>query len=300
MLYGLALVVAAHCLWGVFPLYFNALGDIPPLEVLAHRIVWSVVFAAIIITVTRRTQWIGQLLKTPKTIAFFLLSALLIAVNWGTYIYATTSGHNISASLGYFINPLVNVFLGTIFLHERLRPVQWLSVALVACGVIYLTVSQGELPIISLILPISFALYGLVRKVAPLGSLEGFTLESALLTPFALVYLGYLASLDQLFFAYGPVNTDLLLIAAGPMTAIPLLLFAAAARKLPYSVLGIAQYTSPTIQFILALTVFKETISMEQIITFTMIWTAVLLFTLESILYYRRIKLATNARAGVK
>lgn len=290
MLYGLIQVLSAYLMWGLFPLYFNELLSVSALEILSHRIVWSVVFAIVVLIATIGLGWLRDILHKPKTLLYFAVSSILIAVNWGTYIWAVTHNMIIDASLGYFINPLITVLLGALILKERLRIGQWGCIALAFFAVAYLTYCRGHLPLISLVLACSFGLYGLVRKTAPLGSLQGFTLESLFLMPLALVYMGYLAYNQNLVFLHAPEHINWLLIAAGPITAIPLLLFAAGARKIPYSVLGITQYSSPSIQFLLGVFFFHESFGQEQLITFSLIWTAVALFTVESIRWYQQIK----------
>ena len=290
MLYGLIQVLTAYLLWGLFPLYFNELLSVPALEILSHRIVWSVLFALIILLGTIGLGWLRDVCAKPKTLLYFAVSSLLIAVNWGTYIWAATHNMIVDASLGYFINPLITVLLGALILKERLRPLQWLCISVALVAVAYLTYCRGHLPLISLVLACSFGLYGLVRKTAPLGSLQGFTLESLFLTPLALLYIGYLGYTQELVFLNTSTQINVLLIAAGPITAIPLLLFAAGARKIPYSVLGIAQYSSPSVQFLLGVFFFHEPFNTDQMITFGLIWLSVALFTAESIHWYHQLK----------
>ncbi len=295
MIRGLTFVLSAYLLWAMFPLYFKALGIVSALEILSHRIVWSLVFALIVLFFLRRWQWIKLIRINPKILLYFGASSLLIAINWGTYIWAVLNGVVIDASFGYFINPLVTVLLGSICLREKLRKMQWISVGLAALAVLFLSLCRGSIPVVSLVLATSFAFYGLVRKVAPLGSLEGFSLESAILFPFALGYLIYLGAIDQMVFWHADAHIDWLLLAAGPITAIPLLLFASGARMIPYSILGIAQYSSPTIQFVMAITLFGEPLSMEQLFAFGLIWIAVALFTGESIWWYKKLKETKNS-----
>ena len=298
MIGGLVFVLSAYLLWAMFPLYFKALDCVSALEILSHRIVWSLVFAVIVLFFMRRWHWIRQLFLAPKILLYFAASSVLIAVNWGTYIYAVLSGVVIDASFGYFINPLVTVLLGAVCLREKLRPTQWVCVGIAAAAVLFLTITRGNLPLISLVLAVSFGLYGLVRKVAPLGSLEGFSLESAMLFPFALGYLVYLAATGEMVFLNHSASIDWLLLAAGPITAVPLLLFASGARRIPYSILGITQYSSPTIQFFMAIYVFNEPLSMTQLFAFGLIWIAVALFTAESILWYRKLKKTQIVKAS--
>lgn len=230
---GVLFTLAAYLLWGLFPLYFHALQDVSALEILAHRIVWSLVVTAAILMALRRGEWIRGLVKEPRTLAIFTGSALLIGLNWGTYVYSIVSGQTIEASLGYFINPLMSVALGALFLGERLSKAQLGAVALAAAGVLYITISTGTAPFLGLVLAASFALYGLIRKLAPLGSLEGMALENVILAPFALGYMFWLLERGELLFATEGWDVKTLLLLAGPITTIPLLLFASGVRRIP-------------------------------------------------------------------
>ncbi len=295
---GILYTLGAYVLWGAFPLYFHALADISAAEILAHRIVWSLAFVALLLLAMRRWAWVKDAFSSPKVLLIFTCSSFLIAVNWGTYVYAIVSGRTLEASLGYFINPLMSIALGSVFLKERLRPVQYAAVALAAVGVAWITWQTGNAPWLGLALAGSFALYGLVRKVAPLPSLEGLALETVILTPIALGYLACLAAEGNLAFASASSGTQWLLAAAGPITCIPLLLFAGGVRRIPYSVVGIIQYTSPTIVFLIATFWFKEPFSLTLFIGFVIIWCSVALFAGDSVRHLAQQKKTANDRAA--
>lgn len=273
----------AYALWGVFPLYFKALQEIAPFEILVHRMVWSLVFLAVVLVVRRHWSWLGSTLRQPKVLAGFAASALLLSSNWFIYIWAVNNGRVVDASLGYFINPLFNVLLGSLLLHERLRAVQWTAVALAACGVAWLTWQGGGLPWIALLLAATFALYGLLRKTAALGTLEGLALETLLLFPLAAIYLVLLTLEGRNSFATASPGTQWLLAAAGPITAIPLLLFAAGARRIPLSLLGLLQYIGPTLQLLLGVWLYHEPFGGMRLAGFALIWSALAVYSLEGL-----------------
>jgi len=280
---GVVHTLLAHTLWGLFPFYFHALSAIGADEILAHRIVWSLVFVLGLLTVKRKWRWIVPAVTNRRTMLLFCASSLLVATNWGIYVYAIVSGRTLEASLGYFINPLVSVAIGALVLGESLRRVQREAIALAALAVAWITWSTHQMPILGLGLAISFGLYGLIRKIAPLASLEGFALESALLTPLALLYMGHLSHAGTFAFALSDTATQLWLLASGPITAIPLLLFASGVRRIPYSLAGILQYESPTLVFLIGIFCFHEPFSPALFLGFLGIWTAVSLFTIDSL-----------------
>jgi chloramphenicol-sensitive protein RarD len=296
---GVLYAAGAYFLWGLFPLYFKALQHVAATEVLAHRIVWSLVVVLALLALKGAWSWIRPLAQQPRVLARFAASALLIALNWGLYIWAVTSGHVIDSSLGYFINPLVNVLFGAALLGERLRPVQWAAVALAALGVAWLTWSAGALPWIGLVLAFTFASYGLLRKTAPLGSLEGLALETALLFPVAAAWLGWLIWQQQASFTSGDPLTLVLLVAAGPVTALPLLLFAAGARRIAFSTLGMLQYIGPTLQFAIGVWLFREPFDAARGLGFALIWAALAIFSLESLLWLRSRARAVRENAAL-
>ena len=278
---GLALGVGAYTLWGVLPLYIHLLKGVPALQVLAHRVLWSLVLLAVIIVIFRRARPIFAAAR-GRTLLLLLGSALLIAVNWIVYIWAVQNDHVLEASLGYFINPLINVALGFAFLGERLRRIQGVAIAIAAAGVRVLAVSGGGALWISLALAISFGLYGLLRKVAAIDALGGLTIETLLLAPFSLALLVHASQAGTGAFGQ-TTHLDLLLILAGVVTAAPLLMFAAAARRMPLATLGLLQYIAPSLQFAEAVLVFGEPVRTVHIATFALIWTGCALYAFDSI-----------------
>ena len=271
MPFGILATFAAYFLWGLFPLYFHALQGIGALEILAHRIIWSLVFITIVVVAMRRTAWLKGALMTPKVLGVFCLSA-----------------RTIEASLGYFINPLVSIALGSLFLRERLRRPQQAAVVLAGVGVLWITWTTGVAPWLGLMLAVTFGLYGLIRKIAPLGSLEGMVLESLLLTPAAAAWLWFLWSDHELAFISADLTTQILLVAAGPVTAVPLLFFASGVRRIPYSTSAVIQYVSPTMVFLIGVFAFGEPFSKGMLVGFLIIWAAVALFLGEMLLFARR------------
>ena len=285
---GILSGIGAYLMWGFFPIYFKALSAVPALQIMFNRVVWSFLFLSILILL--RAEWprFKAVARQPRNLLIYALSAVLLATNWLVYIYGVNAGQVIETSLGYFINPLLNVLLGVIFLRERLRPLQWLPVGMAAAGVAYLTAQYGALPWIALALAFSFGFYGLIKKVAPLGALHGLTLETAILFLPALAYLLLVQS--QGSGAYGQLgwNVTLLLAISGVLTALPLLMFANAARSIPLSLLGLLQYIAPTCQFLLGVYLYGEPFSQSQLVGFAIIWSALLIFWVEGALNNRR------------
>jgi chloramphenicol-sensitive protein RarD len=281
---GIINATLAFLCWGLFPIYFHALQEVPAGQILAHRVVWSLLFLAIVLTVRRQWKWLPEVLRRPRVIASFVASAFLLSANWLVYIWAVNNGHVIEGSLGYFINPLVNIMFGYLLLKERLRAGQWAAIALAALGVAWLTWQTGSVPWIALILAGTFGGYGLMRKTAALGALEGLSFETMVLFPLALGYIIWLSAHGDNGFANSASGTTRwLLIAAGPITAIPLLLFASGARKIPLAVLGMLQYISPTIQFLLGVWLFHEAFTAERLVGFVLIWSALALYAAEGL-----------------
>jgi chloramphenicol-sensitive protein RarD len=249
--------------------------------VLVHRVLWCLLFLLAILALRRQWSWLAQVARQPRVLGAFLASSVLLSINWVTYIWSVANGHVVDASLGYFMTPLVSVALGYTVLHERLRRPQWVALSLAVLGVAWLTWQAGRLPWIALVLASSFGVYGLLRKVAQLGALEGLTLETLLLMPPAVVALAWLSSLGRTSFPVPDMATNLWLIGVGPTTAVPLLLFGAGARRLTLTTLGILQYLSPALQFMLGLWVFHEPFSSERGIGFAFIWAALVLYSLD-------------------
>ena len=295
--YGILCTFIAYIMWGLFPFYFHALSGIGALEILAHRVVWSLVFIVLVIIAMRRTAWVRPALTNRRVMLVFTASALLVGANWGTYVYAIVSNHTIEASLGYFINPLVTILISSIFLRERLRGVQKAAVALAAVGVAWITVTKGVPPYLGLALALTFAFYGLIRKIAPLGSVEGLTLESLILTPLALGWLGWLTLQGELAFTQVSTTTELLLVAAGPITAVPLLFFAAGVRLLPYSTTAVIQYVSPSMVFLIGVFAFDEPFTLPMLVGFLFIWAGVALFLGETWIVSKRERSAARREA---
>jgi len=271
-------------------LYFKAVASVAPLEILAHRALWSFVVPAVLVAFLGRWAELGRELRSGKLLFMLGLSTLFIAANWAVFIYAVISGQVLQASLGYFINPLVNVLLGVVFLRERLRFCQTLSILLALTGVLVLAGFVGEVPWIALTLALTFGLYGLMRKIMPVDGLVSLTVETLAMTPVALAYLIYLAAARH--GAGNSLGTLGLLALSGPVTTIPLLFFGAAARQLRLSTMGILQYLSPTLQFLLAVVAFQEPFSAAQIVSFGCIWTAIGIYTADSYRAVRQDRLA--------
>ncbi|MFZ6648304.1 EamA family transporter RarD [Undibacterium sp. TJN25] len=280
---GILFASTSYILWGLFPLYFRALHEFAPIEILLHRMLWSLLFLSIVLLLRRQWSWLRDVIRQPKLVAGFAVSALLLSGNWFIYIWSINNGHVIDASLGYFMTPLVNVLLGFLLLHERLRPGQWLSVAMAACGVLWLAVQAGHVPWIGLALALTFGSYGLLRKTAKLGALEGLSLETLLLFPLAAAYLSILSNQGQSHFGDAATTSQIMLLAAGPITAIPLLMFAAGARLIPMATLGLLQYISPSLQLILGVWLFKESFDGERLIGFVAIWAALAVYSVEGL-----------------
>ncbi|GAP12477.1 RarD protein [Longilinea arvoryzae] len=284
---GIGSAALAYALWGLIPIYFKAIQTVPADQILAHRFVWSFLF--LILLVILRRDWPAlRASLTLRTFLIYLGAGLLLAINWGLFVWAVNNGHVLEASLGYFINPLVNVVLGVVFLRERLRPLQWIPVALASAGVLYLTISFGRLPWIALGLAFSFGLYGLVKKLAPLGPLPGLTLETGSLFVVALGYLIAVEIHGAGSFGHTTPQLSLLVALSGIVTAVPLLLFAIGARRVSLTTLGLLQYTSPTLQFLTGIFLYHETFTAERLIGFCAIWLALILFSAESLITARR------------
>lgn len=279
---GVGLGLGAYLIWGFLPLYMKAVGSVPATEILAHRIFWSVLLLGGVVTALRRWSAIAALLRAPRTLGVLLLTALLIAGNWLTYIWAVNAGHVLDTSLGYFINPLVNVALGVLVLRERLRRAQLAAVALAGIGVASLAIAVGSLPWISLVLAFSFGLYGLLRKIAPVDPLTGLFAETALLAPLCLAYLGWLAAAGASSFG-ASAGIDLLLVLSGLLTAAPLLMFAAAGKRLRYATVGLLQYVAPTIQFLLAVFLYGEALTGAHLVTFALIWAGLAIYAADAL-----------------
>ncbi len=277
ILYG----IGAYVCWGFFPIYWKSLHQVPATQLIGHRILWS--FLLLIAVILFTGQW-GEFRKTinSKVIRIYSIAAVLIGINWLVYVWAVNANYIVETSLGYFINPLLSVLLGVIFLKERLRIAQWIPVILASLGVAYLSYVYGRLPYIALTLSVSFGLYGLVKKISPLGPLHGLTIETGILCLPALFYLIFVQSNSTGAFLHTGLTSDLLMIGAGLVTTIPLLMFATAARLIPLWVVGLLQYIAPTLQFIIGVFIYKEPFSHEQLIGFSIVWIALIIFLVEN------------------
>ena len=272
-------------IWGLSPVYWKEIHFVPALEIILHRVVWS--FFVLLPVVIFRGRWaeLVSVLKNRKYLLILGVTSIFVSGNWLTYIWAVNHNHLLQASLGYYINPLVNILLGMIFLKERLRRIQWLAVILAGAGVLFLTFFYGVFPWISLFLAFSFGFYGLIRKVVQVGSLIGLAVETLLLAIPSIVYLVYLSSVQGGSFLATGIKTDMLLVGAGVVTALPLLLFTVSARRLNLSTVGFMQYIAPTCMFLLGVLIYREPFSTAQVVTFLLIWSALILYSIDSVLH---------------
>ena len=277
----------AYVLWGAFPIYFALLDAVSPIEVVAHRIIWTLVFLIIVITIAKTWRSVKRALNT-KTILILLAAAVFISINWLFYVYAVATDQVVQASLGYFINPLISVALAVILLRERLRITQWVAVVIAVVAVAVLTVSYGSVPWISLVLGFSFGMYGLLKKVANVGSTESLAIETAALAPFAFALMGLWEWNGQAAFVLDGWQISILLVLLGPVTALPLLAFGGAATRIPLSTLGLLQYITPILQFALGVYVFNEAMPTSRWIGFFIVWTALVVFSIDAYRHSRQ------------
>ncbi|MFZ5884228.1 MAG: EamA family transporter RarD [Chloroflexota bacterium] len=278
ILYG----IGAYALWGFFPIYWKSLHDVPALQVIGHRIGWSFVLLAAYIVLSGQWRDFRSAAFHRKTVGIYAIAGILLSFNWLIYVWGVNAGFIVETSLGYFINPLLSVLLGVIFLRERLRPWQWVPVGLAAVGVGYLTFVYGRPPWIALSLAFTFGFYGFVKKLSPLGSLYGLTLETGIVFPAALAYLLFVAVNGSGAFLHNGMQVDLFLIGAGLVTTVPLLMFASAAKQIPLTVVGLLQYIAPTLQFLIGVLVYKEPFDFAHFIGFAIVWAALIIFGIES------------------
>ena len=295
---GFVLGFLAYAMWGIFPLYWPLLEPAGAIELLAHRVAWSALIMIVLAVALRRRQALLRILRTPRVLVLLLCASAVISVNWGVYIWSVTHEHVVESSLGYFINPLVTVLMGVMILGERLRPLQWTALGIAAAAVVGLTIAEGRAPYIALVLAFSFGTYGLLRKKADVGAVEGLTVETALLAPLATGYLVWLqASGDGQAFSEGPGHFALL-VSAGLITAVPLLCFGGAATRVPLTTLGLLQYVAPTIQFLLGITVGGEPMSVSRWVGFAFIWAALVLFSVDTVRSRRQPRAVLEASAA--
>lgn len=287
---GIIYAVAAYSLWGALPVFWKALQAVPATEIIGHRMLWSAITMLIVLRYKYHWKWLRGAVKKPVTLLIFSATACLLAVNWLTYVWAVNSGMIVDASLGYFINPLLTVLLGVIFLRERPRLWQWTAILVAAIGILYLTINFGAFPWIGLTLATTFGLYGLLRKTATLNAVEGLWLETAILFFPALAYLIYLESLGVSSFGHIEVTISVFLILTGGVTILPLFFFVAAAREISLTSLGLLHYIAPTLQFLLGIFVYGETFSTMRLIGFVFIWIALMIYSIDGIVAGRKKK----------
>ncbi|HET6627410.1 MAG TPA: EamA family transporter RarD [Nocardioidaceae bacterium] len=295
---GFILGAAAYAMWGLFPLYWTLLEPAGAIEILAHRVFWSLaVMAALVVVLRRRTQFIA-LVANPRTRMILVIAAVVIAFNWGGYIWGVNNGHVVETSLGYFINPLVTVLMGVFIIGERLRTLQWVAMGIAGVAVIGLTVELGRPPWVALLLAFSFGSYGLAKKKANAGAVESLALETLVLAPLALGYILFLTAQGTSTFASAGTGHTLLLLSTGIFTAIPLICFGAAATRVSMTTLGLLQYLAPTIQFALGVFVFDEPMPHARLLGYALVWVALAIFTVEAVNHRRRqLRLTTEASA---
>jgi len=279
---GVIYAACSYVAWGLFPIYWKALSEISPINLLAQRVLWSLVVALLITTFQQRWNIVGPALRNPKTLGLFVASGFLLGINWLVYIWTVQAGLVVESSLGYFINPLINVLIGVLFLHERLRMSQLVAIIMAALAVLYLTFNYGSFPWAALTLAFSFGGYGLLRKVASLESADGLTVETSVMAIPALIYVLYLSATNQPVVGDNSLSTWLLVACSGLITTIPLLLFASGARRVTMVTLGLLQYISPTLQFILGVFLYHEELTRERLIGFILIWIALIIYSGES------------------
>lgn len=286
---GFLYALGAYAVWGILPVYWKWLQQVPAGQIIGHRISWSFILLITFIFATR--QWREFRAKiNRRVLVIYSIAGCLLSVNWLVYVYGVNAGFIVETSLGYFINPLLSVVLGMLFLGERLRPAQWLPVCLAACGVVYLTVTYGSLPWIALTLAFTFGIYGLVKKISPLGSLYGLTLETGFVFLPAICYLAFTDIQGRGALGHDGLQIDALLAGAGVVTIIPLLLFASAARRITLSMVGIMQYIAPTLQFLIGVFVYKEPFTHSKLIGFILVWIALIIFWVEGVFARKKAK----------
>ncbi|MEE8131304.1 MAG: EamA family transporter RarD [Vicinamibacterales bacterium] len=279
--------VGACVAWGLFPVYWKQLVDVPGLQLVSHRFIWSFVMLVGLVAVTGERASLGRALRGSRRLLAIPTAAVLIGINWFTFLWAVEAGFIVEASLGYFITPLVNVGLGVLLLGERLRPTQWVAIGLAVSGVSYLTFVHGSLPAVALVLAFTFGIYGLIKKTAPLGALHGLTAETGVLVIPAIGYLIYAVRAGDGVFLQQGTAQDVLLVSTGLVTIVPLLLFAWAVRRIPLSLMGILQYIAPTLQFIVGVMLYEEPFSSAQLVGFSLVWMALVLFGVEGVIAHR-------------
>lgn len=292
---GVLLAIGAYTMWGIAPIYFKSIADVSPLEILSHRVIWSFFLLAALLHFGRRWRSVYNVIKDKTKVTYLLFSSVLIGANWLIFIWAVNTNHMLDASLGYYINPLINVLLGMVFLGERLRKLQWFAVTLAACGVLVQLFVFGSVPIVAIALAMSFGFYGLLRKKVSLDAQTGLFIETAVLLPAAFIYLLFIANTPTSNMLDNPWQLNSLLIAAGVITTLPLLCFTGAATRLKLSTLGFFQYIGPSLMFLLAVLIYGEPFSADKAITFAFIWGALAVFSFDGLSNNRKSRKAARA-----
>jgi chloramphenicol-sensitive protein RarD len=285
---GILFGLTAYVTWGLFPLYFPLLKPASALEILAHRVLWTLVFVLVLLALRRRWAWVEAIVRDRRRLLILSVASLVIAVNWGVYVWAVNHGHVVEAALGYYINPLVTVLLGVVLLHERLRRWQWVAVGLGGLAVLVLAVDVGQPPWVALVLAFSFATYGLMKNQVRMPAVESLAVETTMLVLPALVVVAAVTSGGQAAFGHPPLRVTVLMVGMGVVTAVPLLLFGAAASRVPLSTMGLMQYITPTLQFVIGLSVAHEQMSAGRWFGFFIVWLALLVFSLDSLRHSTR------------
>ncbi|EGR0049307.1 EamA family transporter RarD [Vibrio vulnificus] len=284
---GVLLALGAYTMWGIAPIYFKSLAAVSPLEILSHRVVWSFFLLAALLHFGRHWRTVRDVLTSKSKMLYLVTTAILVGANWLIFIWAVNANHMLDASLGYYINPLINVLLGMLFLGERLRKLQWFAVTLAACGVLVQLVVFGSVPIVAIALAFSFGFYGLLRKKVSVDAQTGLFIETLVMLPTAAIYLLFIANTPTSNMLANPSQLNLLLIAAGVVTTLPLLCFTGAATRLKLSTLGFFQYIGPSLMFLLAVLIYGEAFTSDKALTFAFIWGALVVFSFDGLRYRR-------------
>ncbi|EKO3828443.1 EamA family transporter RarD [Vibrio harveyi] len=292
---GVLLAVGAYTMWGIAPIYFKSIAEVSPLEILSHRVIWSFFLLAALLHFGRHWRSVRDIIKNKTKMMFLVSTAILVGANWLIFIWAVNSNHMLDASLGYYINPLINVLLGMVFLGERLRKLQWFAVVLAACGVLVQLIVFGSVPVVAIALAMSFGFYGLLRKKVSVEAQTGLFIETLVMLPAAAIYLLFIASSPTSNMLDNPMQLNTLLIAAGVITTLPLLCFTGAATRLKLSTLGFFQYIGPSLMFLLAVLIYGEPFTSDKAITFAFIWGALVVFSFDGLRNNRKSRKAARA-----
>ncbi|CAH1573603.1 EamA family transporter RarD [Vibrio owensii] len=292
---GVLLAIGAYTMWGIAPIYFKSIAEVSPLEILSHRVIWSFFLLAALLHFGRHWRSVRDIIKNKTKMMFLVSTAILVGANWLIFIWAVNSNHMLDASLGYYINPLINVLLGMVFLGERLRKLQWFAVVLAACGVLVQLIVFGSVPVVAIALAMSFGFYGLLRKKVSVEAQTGLFIETLVMLPAAAIYLLFIASSPTSNMLDNPMELNTLLIAAGVITTLPLLCFTGAATRLKLSTLGFFQYIGPSLMFLLAVLIYGEPFTSDKAITFAFIWGALVVFSFDGLRNNRKSRKAARA-----